>query len=94
MVELPSELIVLLGAGIAFLVGEGLQSLSRLLGIDLSGHVAAIAAAVTALLVAALNGLLGLIPVEYLPYVKGLLAFLVIVFAPAGVHSVLKRARK
>lgn len=94
MLELNPELVALLAAALAFLVGEGLQSLGRLLKIDLSGQVAAIASVITAFLVAVINGLFTFIPAEYIPYVKGLLGALVIIFGPAGVHSVLKRVKK
>lgn len=94
MVELGPELVALIGVALAFLVGEGLQSISRLLGRDLSGYAAALTSALTALLVAIVNGLITFVPPQYLPYVKGLLAALVVIFGPAGVHSVLKRAKK
>lgn len=93
MLELPSGLVGLIAALVGMLVGEGLQSLGRLLKIDLSGQVAAVTSMIVGLLVASVNGALALIPAQYIPYVQGVLAFLVIVFVPAGIHSVLKKQR-
>ena len=93
MLELSPELVTLIAGLVGFVVAEGLQSLSRVVGRDLSGLATALTAAVVAVLVASVNGLLGLIPEAYVPFVRGVLAFLVIVFAPAGIHSILKRAK-
>ena len=89
--ELPQELIFVLSGLVGFVVSEGLQSLSRVLQRDLSGQAAGLTAAVVSLLVASVNGALALIPPEYVVYVQGALAFLVIVLAPFAIHSVLKR---
>ena len=89
--ELPVELVVVLAALVGMLVAEGLQQLSRLLGRDLSGHAAALTAAIVGLLVASVNGVLALVPAQYVPFVNGLLAFLVIVLGPMALHSFLRK---
>lgn len=93
-IELSSEHILLLSALLGFLVGEGVQSLGRLIGRDLSGHVPAITAALTGLLVATVNGLIAFVPTEHIVWVRVLLGAVLIVFGPAGVHSVLKGGRR
>lgn len=92
--ELGPELVAVLSALVGMLVAEGLQSLSRLLNRDLSGYATALVAAIVSLVVAVVNGAFALIPAEYAPYAKGILAFLVVVLAPAGFHSLLKKIRK
>lgn len=91
MLELSPELIAVLSAAVGMLVAEGLQSLGRLLNRDFSGHAAALTAAIVGLLVASVNGLLGLVPPEYTKVVSGLLAFLVIVLGPMAIHSIIKK---
>lgn len=89
--ELPVELIAVLSALVGMVVAEGAKSLSRLLNIDLSGHVAALTAAIVAALVAIANGLLIQVPPEYAALAEGLLAFLVIVLGPMALYSFLHR---
>lgn len=93
MLELSPELVGAISAFVGFVVAEGLQSLSRVVKRDLSGLATALTAAFVSVLVASVNGLLGLIPPQYTPFVRGLLAFLVIVLGPVGIHSILKKAR-
>lgn len=94
MLELPVELIGLLSALVGMLVAEGLQSLGKLVKIDLSGQATAITSMLVGLLVASVNGALAMIPAEYVPYVQAVLTGLVIIFVPAGIHSVLKKRAK
>lgn len=89
--EMPPELVAVLAAFVGLLVAEGLQSLGKLLNKDFSGHYAALTAAIVGLLVASVNGLLALVPPAYVPYVNGLLAFLVIVLGPMALHSFLTK---
>jgi hypothetical protein len=93
MMKLPPELQAVLSAAIGMLVAEGLQSLSRLLNKDLSGLQTALAAAIVAVLVAAVDGLLAMIPAEYIQFAEGLMAFLVVVLVPMGLHSLITKFR-
>ena len=93
MLELPQELVLVLSGFIGFVVAEGLQSLSRLVGRDLSGEAAGLSAALVSLAVASINGALLHVPPEFVPYVQGVIAFLVVVLAPFAIHSALNKFR-
>ena len=94
MIELPEALVLAFSGAIGFLVAEGLQSLSRLVGRDLSGHATALTASIVGLLVVIANGLIAQVPAEYEVWVKVIIGALVILFAPAGFHSLFVRPQK
>lgn len=89
--QLPPELVLVLSGLIGTVVAQGLKSLGKFANVDLSGSIAAITGAVVAFLVALVNGLLLQVPAEYENAVRGVLAFLVILMAPAGVYDFIKR---
>ena len=91
MLELNPELQALIIAGITFLVVEGLKALSNLIGLDLSGAAAALTAGVVAVVLAALTGLLGLVPPEYHEIARVVMALLVAILGSFGVHRQFKR---
>jgi len=91
MLELNPELQALLIAGVTFLVTEGLKALSEMLGWDLSGLGAAITAALVAVALTAVNGLLGLIPPQYYEIARSVMALLVVIFGSFGIHRQFKR---
>jgi len=91
MLELDPQLQALILAGVTYLVTEGLKSLSNLLGFDLSGAGAAITAGIMALLLAAVSGLLNLIPPQYHEIAKVVMALIVSIFGSFGVHRLFKR---
>ena len=91
MLELSPELQALLIAGVTFLITEGLKSLSNLLGFDLSGAGAAITAALVAVALAIVNGLLGSIPPEFHEIARVVMTLLVAILGSFGVHRQFKR---
>ena len=91
MLELSPELQALLIAGVTFLVTEGLKALSNLLGFDLSGAGAAVTAALVAVALAAINGLLGAIPPEFHEIARVVMTLLVAILGSFGVHKQFKR---
>jgi hypothetical protein len=90
-VKLPELLTIALAALIGMLVAEGLKAIGQRLGKDLSPLVAGLTASITAALVAIMEGGLDLIPAEYKIFVQALLAALVVVFGPSGIHRQLVR---
>ena len=89
--ELPEPLMLALAALVGMLVAEGLKAIGAKLGKDLSPLAAGLTSSLTAVLVAVAEGTLGLVPAEYQVYVTALLAALVVVFGPPGIHRQLQR---
>lgn len=89
--KLPEPLVLALAALVGMLVAEGLKAIGTKLGKDFSGLAAGIASSVTAALVAIVEGVLDIVPADYQLYVQAVLAALVVVFGPAGIHRQLKR---
>jgi len=91
MMELPQELVLALSGLVGVLVAQGLKKIGAKLGVDLGGFAAGATASIVGILVASLNGLFAFVPVEYAGVVRAVLAGLVVLFAPAGIHSYLKK---
>lgn len=89
--KLPEPLVLALAAAVGMIVAEGLKAIGEKLGKDFSGLAAGIASSITAALVAIMEGALDLVPATHQVYVQAVLAALVILFAPAGLHRQLKR---
>lgn len=89
MFELPNELVLLLSAGIGFLVTNGLKSLFP--NLDISGTAAKITAAVVTCVVALANQGLALVPVEYQQIVTTVFTLIVVVLGAFGVHYSMKK---
>lgn len=87
---LPTELQALIAAGVGYLVTQGLKSLSKLLGTDLSGWGSVIAASVVTTLVYFFNALLSAVPANAAPSLAIGLTLLVSILGAFGVHSTLK----
>ena len=91
MVKLPPELESLIFAGVVFLVTEGLKVVSGWFGFDLTKAAAAIAAGIVAAIVALLNGLLGVIPVEFSSVAQSIFSLVIVVLGAFGIHRQFKR---
>jgi hypothetical protein len=87
---LPAELQALLAMGIGFLVTQGLKSLSKLLGVDLSGWGAAITASIVTTTIYFLHAILSAVPASAAPSVAIGLTLLVSVLGAFGVHATIK----
>lgn len=89
---LPNEIVLLLSAGIGFLVTNGLKALFP--SLDISGTSAKITAALITCLVALINQGLALIPAQYHQIVLTVFTLVVSVLGAYGIHYSLKvRAR-
>ena len=84
MMQLPNEIVLLLSAGIGFLVTNGLKSLFPKW--DISGSAAQITAALVTCFVALGNQGLALVPVEYQQVVLTIFTLIVAVLGAFGVH--------
>lgn len=91
VVELPSELVLVLSAVIGVLVVEGLKVVGGWFGKDLSGWAAGLSAAIVSLVVLFANDLLSLVPVEYEAVVAAILNVLVVLLGMFGLHRQVKR---
>ena len=91
LVQLPSELKLILTPFVAVLVTEGLKAIGALFGIDLSGRAAAVTAAVAGALFLFADNLLAQIPPAAEPFANGLLTFLIVILTAYGVHRQLVR---
>jgi hypothetical protein len=89
-VALPAELQALIAMGIGYLVTQGLKSLSKLVGVDLSGWGAAIAASIVTTVVYFFNALLSAVPSSVAPSVAIGLTLLVSILGAFGVHATVK----
>ncbi len=90
MFELPSEVVVLITLGVAFLVAQGVKGLLANFGIDLSGKAAAFTAIVVGAIVIFINGFVGLFPPDAQEIVALVLQALVGILGMFGVHKTIK----
>ena len=93
MLELDPNLQALILAGVTYLVVEGLKSLGGVFGIDLSGAGAAVTAAVMAVVLASLSGLLAWVPVQYHEVAQVVMSLIVVIFGSFGAHGIVKKNR-
>jgi len=89
--NLPNEIVVLIAAGIGFLVTNGLKSLFPKW--DISGAASQITAALVTCVVALGNQLLAFVPAQYQQVVVTVFALIVSVLGAFGMHYTLKQQR-
>jgi hypothetical protein len=87
LIELPEELKALLFLGATVLVTQGLKWLSDLIGKDLSGHGAELAAALVAGVLVAVNAVLSAVPAEFVPVANAVLQFVVVLLGAFGAYN-------
>jgi ABC-type Na+ efflux pump permease subunit len=92
MITLPNEIVVLLAAGIGFLVTNGLKSLFPTW--DISGSAAQITAAFVTVVVALANQGLALVPVQYQQVVLTVFTLIITVLGAFGIHYSFKSRAK
>lgn len=90
--QLPNEVQVLIAAGVAYLVTQGLKSLSEFLGFDLSGIGAMITASLVSVVVVFANALLVAVPPEAQASVAAVFGLLVALLGAFGLHKTLKKS--
>ena len=90
--ELPNDLVLLLSAGIGFLVTNGLKALFP--NLDISGVTAQVTAAVVTAVVVLANWGLSFIPEQYRPVVTSVFTLIVVVLSAFGIHYSLKAQKK
>lgn len=86
LVQLPEELKAILLPFITFLVTEGLKALGGLFGVDLSGKVSAVVAAIAGALFFFADVLLAKVPPEFEGVANALLMLLVSILSAYGLH--------
>lgn len=91
LVQLPNELKLIIAPFLTLLVTEGLKSLGALFGVDLSGRVAAVSAAVVSAVFVFADMLLAKVPAGAEPLVAGALDFLVVILSAYGLHRLAVR---
>jgi len=82
MLSLPIEIKALL----TYLITQGIKALLALFGKDIEGVAAAVAAVVVGSAVFFIDGMLALVPVEYVDSVGAFLALVVSLLSAFGVH--------
>ena len=92
-VQLPEELVVLVGMGVSVLFTAAAKWLFDQFNVDLSDRLAEIASAVSAILVVAINYLIGLVPAEYDNILMAVLAFLIVWLGGTGIYSLFFRKK-
>lgn len=93
-VVIPDALVVIISGVAMFAATEGLKALGEWLGFDLTGFAAGLAAVVTGLVVAILNGLLAGVPIVFGPFVSEILTLLVLLLNGLGFYRVYKASRR
>jgi F0F1-type ATP synthase assembly protein I len=89
--QLPNELQVILAAAIAFLITQGLKSISERFGLDLSGSAAVLTASAVTFVTVFANSLLAFIPPEAQPIISAIFGLLVALFGAFGLHRTLSK---
>lgn len=89
--ELTDAIILLLTAGIGFLVTNGLKALIP--GADISGVAAKVTAALVTAFIALANFGLAFVPVQYHDAVMAVFALIVSILGAYGIHYSLKSLR-
>ena len=91
-VQLPEELIVVLGMVVLTVITGAFKWLGAKVGQDLSDQAKQVAAALASIIVLAINYWLALIPAAYDNFISGLFAWLIIWFGGMGLYSLAKGA--
>ena len=82
MISLPIEIKALL----TYLITQGIKALLALFGKDMAGVAAAIAAVAVGAIIFFIDGVLALVPVEYVDSVGAFLALVVSLLSAFGIH--------
>jgi len=82
MISLPIEIKALL----TYLITQGVKALLALFGKDMAGVAAAVAAVVIGAIIFFIDGVLALVPVEYVDSVSAFLALVVSLLSAFGIH--------
>ena len=82
MLSLPIEIKALL----TYLITQGIKALLALFGKDMAGVAAAIAAVAVGAIIFFIDGVLALVPVEYVDSVGAFLALVVSLLSAFGIH--------
>lgn len=93
-VQLPEELIIVLGFAVMTLVTGLFKWIGAKIGQDLSGQAAQLAAAVSSVLVLGINYALALVPAAYDNLLSAAMSFLIVWFGGMGLYSLWKSARR
>lgn len=93
-VTLPDELVGLISIAVTFLVAEGIKGMVAWFGVDLSGKAAGLTAALTAVVVAFINGLLAFVPVQFSPIAVEILRLVVLLVGAFGAYHVFKQVAR
>jgi len=82
MLSLPIEIKALL----TYLITQGIKALLALFGKDMAGVAAAVAAVAVGAIIFFIDGVLALVPVEYVDSVGAFLALVVSLLSAFGIH--------
>lgn len=92
-VQLPDQLIALIGMGLLVLLTAVAKWVFDKFGIDIKDRAAEIAASLSAVVVLFINYLLGLVPAAYDSWISAFFAFLIVLFGGIGVFSLFFRKK-
>ena len=92
-VQLPDELVVVIGLGVMTLVTQAFKWLGGKIGQDLSTHAKQVAAALSSIVVLGINYWLTLVPAAYDNFLSAAMSFLVVWFGGMGLYSFYKSLR-
>ena len=90
-VQLPAELIAVIGMVVMVAVTGALKWVGDKIGQDLSGQAAQVAAAVSSVLVLAINYGLALVPAAYDNFISALFSFLIVFLGGTGLYHLFFR---
>jgi len=86
MFVIPEEVKIL----IIFLVVQGLKAISNVFGFDFEGRVSVLVAVIVGSIIYFLNGILGLVPEQYVEIVRVSLQLIGMLLSAFGIHYVYK----
>jgi hypothetical protein len=92
-VQLPPELIAVLGMVVMVAVTAAARWVGDKIGTDISGQAAQVAAAVSSVLVLAINYGLALIPAAYDNFISALFSFLIVFLGGTGFYHLFFRSK-
>lgn len=93
-VQLPAALAAVIQVGIIALLTAGFKWVFDVFGLDLRGQATTIGLAISAFVVAELQNIINIIPVQYDGVISTVFYILLLIFAPAGGLYLLAKARK
>ena len=92
-VQLPVQLVALIGMVVMVAVTAGFKWLGDRIGQDLSGRAAEVASALSAVIVLVINWGLGLVPAAYDNFISALFSFLIVFLGGTGFYSLFLRKK-